>query len=399
MSNTNRVAITGLGCICALGGDARACKKALFQKRREPSPPTQFQNTLQMAYPVFEVSANLPVGSHAAPLGLGRTNALALAATEEALQEAGLPLSNLDPLRVGVCIGTTVGCSFNDLEFYAKFLRRQKPEMAAVYRYLGSNTGTFIARHYGSLGPCQTVTNACSSSTDALGIGAEWIRAGLCDLVIAGGSDELSQVTYYGFGSLMVTSTEPCRPFDKDRKGLNLGEGAAMFILESENRLKARQGRVHTYVIGYGASCDAYHLTAPSPEGAGLRSAIQKALVASGKKPEEIAFINAHGTGTQDNDKVESKALHGLLPGIPFLSTKGFTGHTLGAAGAVEAALTILCMKEGKVPASPGFAKADPDLPSAPVSQTTTITGRVAMSESLAFGGHNSVIMLEAADD
>jgi 3-oxoacyl-[acyl-carrier-protein] synthase II len=399
MTNANRVAITGLGCICALGGDAKACKEALFQKRREPGPPTLFQNTLQIAYPVFEVSATLPEVSPVAPLGLGRTNALALAATEEALQEAGLLLPPVDPLRIGVCIGTTVGCSFNDLEFYAKFLRRQKPDMAPVFRYLASNTAAFLARHYGFLGPCQTVTNACSSSTDAIGIGAEWIRAGICDLVIAGGSDELSQVTYYGFGSLMVTSTEPCRPFDKNRKGLNLGEGAAIFILESENRLKARQGRVQTYVIGYGASCDAYHLTAPSPEGAGLRSAIQKALAASGRKPEEVAFVNTHGTGTQDNDKVESKVLHDLLPGIPFLSTKGFTGHTLGAAGAVEAALTILSLKEGKIPASPGFAEADPDLPSAPVSQPMAITGRVGMSESLAFGGHNSVIMLETADD
>jgi len=217
-------------------------------------------------------------------------------------------------------------------------------------------------------------------------------------VVITGGTDELSQVIYYGFASPMVADSEPCRPFDKDRKGLNLGEGAAMMILESAKALASRKSRIQAFVSGYGASGDAYHLTAPSPEGKGLRSAIQKALAGGVKRPDEIAFVNAHGTGTQDNDKVESTVLHDLLPGVPFLSTKGFTGHTLGAAGSVEAVLTILSLQEGKIPASPGFREADPNLPSAPVGQTTIIKGRTALSESLAFGGHNSVIMVEVAD-
>ncbi len=373
--------------------------KAMFRERRDPAPPTRFQSTLQVVHPVFEVTANLPETSRIAPHGLARTSALALVAVEEALRGAGLLPIEPGGLRIGVCIGTTVGSALNSTEFYAGYLDHTEPEMRLVLRFLTNNPAALVARYYGLSGPCQTVANACSSSTDAIGIGASWIRGGICDMVIAGGADELSRVAYNGFNSLMVADDQPCKPFDLRRKGLNLGEGAAMLILESEEMRERRQSRPQAFITGYASACDAYHLTAPSPEGTGLKSALLKALDMSEKNPEEIAFVNAHGTGTQDNDKVESKVLHELLPGVPFLSTKGFTGHTLGAAGAIEAVFTILGLKEGRIPASPGFSEPDPNLAGTPVSEPRVVHGTVALSESLAFGGQNSVLVLEVAND
>jgi 3-oxoacyl-[acyl-carrier-protein] synthase-1/3-oxoacyl-[acyl-carrier-protein] synthase II len=151
-------------------------------------------------------------------------------------------------------------------------------------------------------------------------------------------------------------------------------------------------------VVGYGGACDAHHLTAPHPEGAGLKRALQEALAACGAGPGDIAFVNAHGTGTPDNDRVESRTLAEVLPGVPFLSTKGFTGHTLGAAGGIEAALTLACLEQGRIPASIGFAETDPELPVSPVREATATPGRLALSQSLAFGGNNAVIVFEKGE-
>jgi 3-oxoacyl-[acyl-carrier-protein] synthase-1/3-oxoacyl-[acyl-carrier-protein] synthase II len=150
--------------------------------------------------------------------------------------------------------------------------------------------------------------------------------------------------------------------------------------------------------LSYGAACDAYHLTAPAPDGSGLKQALSAALTASKKTAADIGFINAHGTGTPDNDRVESKVLHEMLPGVPFLSTKGYTGHTLGAAGAIEAAFTIASLEAGKIPASAGFATPDPDLPRLPVQHETDLNGSMAISQSLAFGGNNAVLVFEKGD-
>ncbi len=296
-------------------------------------------------------------------------------------------------------MGTTVGVSLNSTRFYQGYLDREEPDMSPVSRFLSNNLALFIAREYGFSGPCQTIVNACSSGTDAIGVGESWIAAGVCDVVVAGGADELSRVTYEGFVSLMVTDEGVCRPFDRDRKGLNLGEGAAALILESEAAWRARRVSPRGFVLGYGAACDAHHLTAPSPDGRGLKQAIAYALGQSRKEPGEIAFVNAHGTGTLDNDRVEAMTLHEMLPGVPFLSTKGHTGHTLGAAGAIEAVLTMVCLEQGRIPASAGFFKADPEIPAHPNASAREIAGDCALSESLAFGGHNSVIILERADD
>ena len=218
--------------------------------------------------------------------------------------------------------------------------------------------------------------------------------AASADVVVAGGADELCRTTYNGFISLMITDDSPCKPFDRDRKGLNLGEGSAMLLLEPDDAVRGREKRARSYVLGYGAASDAYHLTAPRPDGKGLKQAISDALADSGRRVEEISFVNAHGTGTRDNDRIECQALHEMLPGVPFFSTKGYTGHTLGAAGAIEAAFTVACIEEHMIPVNAGFNNQDPELPASPVADIMEISSHIAVTESLAFGGHNAVLIL-----
>jgi 3-oxoacyl-[acyl-carrier-protein] synthase II len=297
-----------------------------------------------------------------------------------------------------VIVGTTVGSAMNNEEFYRDYRAGERPGMEPIRRFLHSNPAEAVARHFGLSGPVQTVVNACSSGTEAVGIAAQWLRADRCDLVLAGGADELCRTTYNGFISLMITDTEPVRPFDRNRRGLNLGEGAGMLVLESEALAKRRPGRVRARLVGFGGACDAHHLTAPHPEGEGLKRALREALAASGARPEEIAFVNAHGTGTPDNDRVESRTLAEILPGVPFLSTKGYTGHTLGASGGIEAAFTVACLERGRIPASVGCSEPDPELPAAPVVEATATGGRLALSQSLAFGGNNAVVIFEKGE-
>lgn len=382
------VAITGMGCICAAGNNLNDSMAALFSGKRAPVPPVNFTSNHPINYPVFEVQ-NFTV-----PADLLRTSALGLHAAQEALADAGLDQEFLNRIRVGVCVGTTVGCAISNEVFCREYRSVTAPGMAPLERVLRSNPAAVIAREFGFSGPCQTIVNACSSGTDAVGLAASWIRSGICDVALAGGADELGRITYIGFIALLISDESPCKPFDINRKGLNLGEAGAMMVLESEQVRIMRSKKARSFVLGYGSACDAYHLTAPRPDGAGLKAAIAEALNCSNTDPATIAFVNAHGTGTPDNDRVETRVLAEVLPGIPFLSTKGYTGHTLGAAGAIEAVFTAACLQRGEIPANAGFATPDPELAGSPVTRNTPFSGTVALSESLAFGGNNSVIIL-----
>ena len=398
MKTDPEVAVTGIGCLCAAGLNLKECMDSLFKNSCRPRKPSRFSSDHPTVYPVFEIYQTPAVDGNGSQPDMMLTAKFALKAGQEALDNAGLNNKMLQDKRVGVCIGTTVGSAMNNEEFYRDYRTSGRPHMDAITRFLNSNPAQVIADKYEITGPCQTIVNACSSGTDAIGLGASWIRSGICDVVIAGGADELCRVTYNGFISLMITDKSPCRPFDVGRKGLNLGEGAAMLVLESKTFCRKRNRAPHATLLSYGSACDAYHLTAPAPDGRGLKQAIATAMAACQKSVDTIAFINAHGTGTPDNDRVESQVLSELLAGVPFLSTKGYTGHTLGAAGAIEAAFTIACLEAGKIPASAGFETPDPDLPAAPVQQETVVNGTVAISQSLAFGGNNAVIVFGKGD-
>jgi 3-oxoacyl-(acyl-carrier-protein) synthase len=386
------VAISGAGCLCAAGMSLDEAFAAMLRGTRQPRPPRAFSSAHAEVFPVFEITSPLPAPG--SDQDLLRTTRLAISAAIEALNDAGLEAAALTRLRVGVCIGTTVGSAMNNEDFYHDFRRGKEPSMAPIERYLRSNPAAALARHYRLTGPCQVVVNACSSGTDAIGLGAGWIRAGLCDIALVGGADELCRTTYNGFASLMITDSEPCRPFDARRRGLNLGEGAGLLVLESAASLETRGKNPRGYLLGYGSATDAHHLTAPHPDGAGLRRALAEALAMAEVSADQLAFINAHGTGTPENDRVESRVLADLFPRTPFVSTKGYTGHTLGAAGAIEAALSLASLEQGSLPANAGFAEQDPQLPARPVTTVTAIHGKFALSESLAFGGNNAVVLL-----
>lgn len=389
------VAIAGIGCICSAGLTLKNSMKSLYRGERRPAPPTCFSTPPPFAFPVFEIREDSFPSRKIKEKNVLRTCQLAVTAALEAIENGGLDREFLKKKRMGVCIGTNVGSCVNNEAFYLSHRDRDDLLAAPANRFLLSNPTSVIAAEFCADGPLQTVVNACSAGSDAIGLAAAWIRAGLCDVVIAGGADELYQVTYTGFKSLLIYDDSPCKPFDAGRKGLNLGEGAAIFILTSEEILKEAGKKPRGFVLGYGSATDAYHSTKTRPDGLGLKMAIQEAMATGGTTPAEIAFVNAHGTGTWDNDLIESRVLNDILPGVPFSSTKGYTGHTLGASGAIEAAFTVACLEEGRIPASVGFTTPDPELaPAYPVRQNFSISGRIALSQTLAFGGNNAVLIL-----
>ena len=387
------VPITGIGCICSAGHTLDEAMASMFRGERRFGPPSRFRHPLTTDCPVFAVADGFFVPERFSEPVHVRTVQLALTAAAEALDDAGLDRNYLTKKRVGVCIGTNVGGSVSNQAILGEDEDAPVPSLTPDQRFRAANPAVFMAREFSLSGPIQTIATACSAGTDAIGLAALWIQSGLCDLVIAGGADELYEITYNGFYSLMNSHDGPCRPFDIHRKGLNLGEGAAVMILESKDALGRRGGRARARVLGHGATSDAFHLTSPSPDGKGLRGAVEEAIRTAGIPPSAIAFINAHGTGTPDNDRIEAELFNDTFPGAPFLSTKGYTGHTLGAAGAVEAAFTVAALEGGRIPASAGFETPDPDLPAHPASEPTAIHGSAALSETLAFGGNNSALI------
>ncbi|MBI4847351.1 MAG: beta-ketoacyl-[acyl-carrier-protein] synthase family protein [Nitrospirae bacterium] len=382
-----KILITGLGAISAAGNNAAETLASFRVAKRNAGQVTLFETPLR--YPVFEVRG-LPGEFY---LEGQRTLGLALGAVDEAMKNARL--NDLSDFRVGVCLGTTVASQLNDLEFYKSYRDTGSAAMDSVNRYLKGNPAEFISRRIKAKGPSLTVVNACSSGTDAIGAALSWLNNGLCDIAIAGGADEMNRIPLCGFGSLGIVSMDLCAPFDRDRKGLNLGEGAGVIILETKESAGKRGISSDLFLAGYGSSSDAYHLTAPHPEGTGLRTSIKKALTDAGITPGEICFVNAHGTATPDNDLVEGNVLADIFgTHLKMLSTKGFTGHTLGAAGGLEAVFTAAGLREGWIPASAGFENKDDAIPLIPLREKTNIIGRYALSTSLAFGGNNAAIVI-----
>lgn len=398
MKNAAPVPIAGLGCICALGNNLQECMDSMYAGHRNFTYQPQIYSSQACAYPVFEVHADFFAQSGCASHQI-RTWHLVMAAVHEALSDAGLDAGFWEGKKVGVCIGTNVNGSLSDQEILGTE-DGQSPGsfVPPEHRFALTDPSLAIGKQFSLSGPLQTVVTACSAGSDAIGLAGLWIQLDICDIVISGGVDELYRTTYDGFASLMNSDKELCRPFDANRNGLNLGEGAGIVILESERSLADRGKKPRACIWGYGSASDAYHLTSPSPDGKGLSRAIQEALDVSGLPAWDIGFINAHGTGTVDNDRIEARVLHDFFPLAPFFSTKGYTGHTLGAAGAVEVAFTVACLENKKLPASAGFAKPDPDLAAAPVFRPLEHSARFGLSETLAFGGINSVLVVGKAD-
>jgi len=244
----------------------------------------------------------------------------------------------------------------------------------------------------GIAGPAYVVSTACSSSGKVFGAAERLLDAGLLDAALVGGIDSLCQLTLRGFHALEVLSPGPCRPFSRDREGINIGEGGALLLLEREGDGLAR-------LLGVGESNDAHHMSAPHPEGAGARAAMEEALQRAGLSPEEVTHVNAHATGTRQNDSTEAHAIAAVLGSeVPVVATKGYTGHTLGAAGAMEAVLSIMAMEHRFVPASLGSDVPDPELPIAVNRERRALESRVVLSNSFAFGGNNVAVLIGAPE-
>ena len=237
------VPIVGIGCICSAGRSLAECMRALYRGQRRPAPPTRFSKAGPCSFPVFEVREDFFAPDRWKTREVLRTSQLALTATLQAVEDAGLDPKELLGRQVGVCLGTNVGSSMNNESFYRDNVEGCDPYIPPVERFLTSNPTCSITAEFELDGPALTVVNACSAGSDAIGIAASWINAGLCDAVISGGADEMYQVTYAGFKSLFINDDSPCKPFDARRKGLNLGEGAAIFLMASQALVRKELGK------------------------------------------------------------------------------------------------------------------------------------------------------------
>jgi 3-oxoacyl-[acyl-carrier-protein] synthase II len=252
---------------------------------------------------------------------------------------------------------------------------------------------------FGLVAPCQVIANACASGTNAIGHAFACIRSGRYQRVLTGGYDALSELVFVGFDSLQASTPERCRPFDRERTGLVIGEGAAVLLLEDFDSARAREAKILAEIVGYGISTDNHHLTQPNPSGSGARQAMEGALQSAGLSAGEIDYINAHGTATPFNDAAEGKAIAELFDGVAVSSTKGMMGHSLGAAGAIEAIVSILALQNQFLPPNINFRNGDANLDLnivANFSQPGDL--RTVLSNSFGFGGTNASVIIRAIE-
>lgn len=403
------IAVTGCGCVSAAGENCAVAMQNIRADRARNKVLSGRYFTAPFAAPCF-LAQERPAEEYTVLGGrntllfprLNRTLLLALTAIDEALAQAGLSLDMLQEKRVGIVLGTTVGCTFHNEEYYIDWKNGAQADPELLRNYFASNLAERIQSILGVQGPRVVITNACASGTDAIGLAKSWLEYGLCDIAIAGGADELSRIACRGFKSLMLVSEQSCRPFDKDRQGLNLGEGAGILVMEAEKQAVAEKREIVGWIRGYGIAGDAHHPTAPHPQGKGLQQAVGKALADADVAVSDIAMINAHGTGTPANDKAETRAISrmGFNTALqPVVSTKGATGHTLGAAGGIEAVFTLLALNQGELTGTVGCLQSDPAFyfPVLVQGQSTVLNGRIGISQSLAFGGSNGALVIEGS--
>ena len=425
-----KVMITGIGMLCASGNGKAAAWENLKAGKPGIGRITGFgpsRCTCQIAGEVKDFEAYAIDGGlidKRAARHMARFSQFAVAAAVEAWKDAGYTAeTHPDMDRVGVMMGVGIGGLDVTGENY-KVLFDKGPDRVsplAVPELIPNEAAGNVSITLGTKGPAQVVATACASSTDALGIAMDMIRAGRADVVVAGGSEAvITEFAVGGFMKMRALSTKfnetpekASRPFNADRDGFVMGEGSAVLILESEEHAKARGARVYAELAGYGATSDAYHITAPDPSGVGAIKAIEIALADAGVEDRStVDYINAHGTSTHLNDQMETKAFKTVFgeegaKKINISSTKSMHGHLLGGAGALEAAITALAISEGFVPPTINFEKPDLEVDASkgevPLDLNYTPNVgvkrdiRVALSSSLGFGGHNGILVLKKA--
>lgn len=379
--------------LCALGDDLATIRRRLLVDADGGLALSDACSPGRML-PLGRVSAELPALDHL-PLPLrSRNNALALAALARIRPAVDAAVERYGAHRIGVIVGTsTSGVGETEAAIAARVANGHLPEGFHYGQQEMGSPAELLARELGVSGPAYVHSSACSSSAKALASAARLIRMGLCDAVLAGGVDTLCGFTVAGFGALESVSATRCHPLGAGRNGINIGEGAALFLMSREPAAVA--------LCGWGESSDGHHMSAPDPEGGGARIAMREALARAGIAAGVVDYINLHGTATVQNDAMESRAVQALFgPEVAVSSTKPFTGHTLGAAGAVEAAICWLAMQddnpEGLLPPHLWNGERDPALPALKVAEPGARLGRpirYALSNSFAFGGSNASLV------
>lgn len=401
---TRRVAITGIGLVTALGSTRDESWTNLVAGSCGIAPMTLFDSDGYRSRIAAQVDVEA-LAPRLTPLQRrrwSRSDKFAVLAAREAVEDAGLQNAGLPPDRVGVMIGSSTG----DLIRNERYVRASidpasgRRRLTDAWNHFFSTAVDIIAAEFGFEGMRSCIVAACASSTMAIGSGLDAIRFGRVDAVLAGGTDGLARLTFSGFNALKVMDPVPCRPFDRCRAGMNIGEGAAVVVLEELSAAKRRGARIYAEVIGHSMICEAFHPTSPEPDGRAIASAMSRALKDAGVPAAAVQHVNAHGTATPHNDRAESRGINlvfGDAGRIPVTSIKSMIGHTLGASGGIEAAVAALTVYHGVIPPTIHHEETDPEC-QVDIVANEARHGRIecAISISLAFGGNDAAVVLRA---
>lgn len=406
MSPLPVIAVTGLGMVTSIGTGQEQFWNALMAGKCGFGPVQSFNTSgysVHLGAEILDFNPKDHVGRLDTRV-IGRSSQLAIAAARLALADGKLDLESIDLTRAGVCVGTTSG----EPHFIERFDDRYvQGEIATagdgfIRGYPCHVVPGHVAAELEFAGETMMIPTACAAGNYAIAHASDVLRAGRTDIMLAGGADCFSRITYTGFARLGAIAPELCQPFDRNRKGMVPGEGAAFLLLERKEQAIARGARIYCEVAGYGLSCDAHHMTAAHPQGAGASRAMAMALKQSGIAAEDVDYISAHGTGTPTNDRLETiamkKAFGELAYRIPVSSVKSMLGHTMGAASAIEAAVCALAITHQQIPPTMNLHEQDPecDLDFVP-NQARKCKVKVAMNNAYAFGGNNSSLVFNAS--
>ncbi len=394
-----RVVITGLGVISSIGIGWEEFWNGLLKGRSGISPVSSIDTTNHFTHYGGEVKNFRPEEfiQEDNLLSLSRASQLGLAATKLAVKDSELSGANFSHIKVGTCIGITSGAVQVIEHINDKVVKNEHPDDTLICQLPVHSTPAVIAKEFNLNGPALVFSTACAAGNYAIGYGYDLICSERADVILAGGSDSFSRISFTGFNQFSAVAPERCRPFDKNRKGMIPAEGSGMLVLESlENALK-RNAHIYAEVLGYGLSCDAYHMTTASVEG--LAECMKKAIREAGISHKEVDYVSAHGTGTLANDRNECAALREVFGSgyqkIPVSSIKSMLGHTMGAASALEAVACSLVVKYDMIPPTINFETPDPecDIDCVP-NMARKHTVNIALNNSYAFGGNNASVVL-----
>jgi len=400
----SKVVITGIGLVTAVGSTREASWTAMVEGRGGIGAVTLFdasgfRSTIAAEVDLGEIAAGLTPWERRR---WSRADQIGVVAADEALTDSGV-LDGADPARIGVLLGAGTADLIRNERYHRALVQGEarRPRPSEAWNHFASTVVDIIAGRHGLEGMRSCIAAACASSTIAIGQGLDAIRAGRLDAALVGGSDALAQLTFSGFNALRVMDTAPCRPFDRGRAGMNIGEGAAILVLESYGRARARGARIYAEVAGYGLSCEAYHPTAPEPEGHAIASLLHAALADARIDPSAVQHVNAHGTATPQNDVAEARgfcrAFGERSRALPVTSIKSMVGHCLGAAGAIETAAAALSVARGVIPPTIHVLEPDPECPVDVVAnEAREMRLDVVASTSLGFGGNDAAVVLRA---